>query len=55
MASTVSHLPKLATKKQKKEPNYRKTPAFPLLVGILTGVSGLLVFAIYRAISLGIF
>jgi hypothetical protein len=55
MASTVSHLPKLSTKKHDKEPNYRKTPAFPLLIGILASVSGLLVFAIIRAINLGIF
>ncbi len=54
MASTVSHLPKLS-KRENKEPNYRKTPAFPLLIGILTSVSALLIFAVYKAISLGIF
>ena len=53
MASTVSHLPKLARKEP--QPETPKTPAFPLLIGILVGVSALLVFAIVHGINLGIF
>ncbi len=53
MASSVSKLPKLA--KRERDPNRRKTPGFPILIGILTSVCCLLAFALYRAIDLGIF
>jgi len=51
MASSVSQFPKVARTETPEAP----TPAFPLLVGILIGVSVLLIFAINRGIGLGIF
>jgi hypothetical protein len=52
MDITVSHLPKIAREEQPDRP---KTPGFPLLIGILVSVGGILVLAVARAVNLGIF